>query len=134
MSFQKSKLRNFIDCKIIMFKLQKHGFSNPFSRPFLGCNLIFLEFSIKMCLLLSLYDLIISMRSELNTYQKMKIKKKLDFYTSIRSISRSGDVMKRKTELLTNFIWKVKTVDPNDGNVAERNPKSMQFFFLCMQL
>jgi hypothetical protein len=38
--------------------------------------------------------------------------------------------MKRKTELLTNFIWKVKTVDPNDGNVAERNPKSMQFFFL----
>jgi hypothetical protein len=39
-------------------------------------------------------------------------------------------MMKRKTELLTNFKWKVKTVDPDDGNVVERNPKSMQFFFL----
>jgi hypothetical protein len=27
---QKSKMRNFTNCKITMFKLQKHGFSNPF--------------------------------------------------------------------------------------------------------
>jgi hypothetical protein len=53
---QKSIMRNFTDCKIIMFKHQKQGFSNPF----LGLNFIFLEFSIKMCLLLSLCDLITS--------------------------------------------------------------------------
>jgi hypothetical protein len=29
MSSQKSILRNFTNCKIIMFKLQKHGFLNP---------------------------------------------------------------------------------------------------------
>jgi hypothetical protein len=29
MSSQKSIMRNFTNCKIIMFKLQKHGFSNP---------------------------------------------------------------------------------------------------------
>jgi hypothetical protein len=29
MSSQKSILRIFTNCKIIMFKLQKHGFSNP---------------------------------------------------------------------------------------------------------
>jgi hypothetical protein len=34
--------------------------------------------------------------------------------------------MKGKTELLMNF----KNVDPNHGNVAKRNSKSMQFFFL----
>jgi hypothetical protein len=28
MSSQKSIMRNFTDCKIIMFKLQKNGFSN----------------------------------------------------------------------------------------------------------
>jgi hypothetical protein len=28
MSSQKSIMRNFSDCKIIIFKLQKHGFSN----------------------------------------------------------------------------------------------------------
>jgi hypothetical protein len=33
----------------------------------------------------------------------MKSKKKLDFYTSKKSISRSGYVMKGKMELLTNF-------------------------------
>jgi hypothetical protein len=49
-------MRNFTNCKIIMFKLQKHGFSNPF----LGWNFIFLEFLIKMCLLLSLWNIIIS--------------------------------------------------------------------------
>jgi hypothetical protein len=29
MSSQKSIMRNFTNCKIIMFKLQKHGFKNP---------------------------------------------------------------------------------------------------------
>jgi hypothetical protein len=38
--------------------------------------------------------------------------------------------MKGKMELLTNFKWIFKNVDPNSGNVAERNSKSMQFFFL----
>jgi hypothetical protein len=30
MSSQKSIMRNFSNCKIIMFKLQEHGFSNIF--------------------------------------------------------------------------------------------------------
>jgi hypothetical protein len=30
MSSQKSMMRNVTNCKIIMFKLQKHVFSNPF--------------------------------------------------------------------------------------------------------
>jgi hypothetical protein len=38
--------------------------------------------------------------------------------------------MKGKTELLTNFKWNLKNVNPKSGNVAERNVKSMQFFFL----
>jgi hypothetical protein len=38
--------------------------------------------------------------------------------------------MKGKTKLLTNFKWNFKNVDPNNGNVVERNPKSMQFSFL----
>jgi hypothetical protein len=33
----------------------------------------------------------------------MKNKNKLDFYTSKKSISRNGYVMKEKTEFLTNF-------------------------------
>jgi hypothetical protein len=66
MSSQKSIMRNFTNCKIKMFKLQKQGFSNPF----LGWNFIFLDFSIKMCLLLSLCDLKVSQRSELNIQQK----------------------------------------------------------------
>jgi hypothetical protein len=37
--------------------------------------------------------------------------------------------MKGKTELLTNFM-DLKKVHPNSGNVAKRNSKSMQFFFL----
>jgi hypothetical protein len=41
--------------------------------------------------------------------------KKNYFYTSNRSISRSGYVM--------------KNVDSNGGTVAKRNPKSMKFFF-----
>jgi hypothetical protein len=38
-----------------------------------------------------------------NTHQKMKNFKKLDFYTSKKLISRDGYVMKGKMELLTNF-------------------------------
>jgi hypothetical protein len=38
--------------------------------------------------------------------------------------------MKGKIELLINFKWNLKNVDPTGGNVAKRNPKSMQFFFL----
>jgi hypothetical protein len=38
-----------------------------------------------------------------NTHQKIKNKKKLDFYTSIKSINKNGYVMKGKSELLTNF-------------------------------
>jgi translation initiation factor 2 beta subunit (eIF-2beta)/eIF-5 len=36
---------------------------------------------------------------------KIKKLKKLDFYTSRKSISRNGYVMKGKSELLTNFKW-----------------------------
>jgi hypothetical protein len=56
--------------------------------------------------------------------------KKLDSYTSIRSISGSAYVIKAERELLTNFKWNLKNVKPNDGNVADRNAKSMEFFFL----
>jgi hypothetical protein len=38
--------------------------------------------------------------------------------------------MKGKTKLLTYFQMDFKNVDPNGGNVAKRNSKSMQFFFL----
>jgi hypothetical protein len=39
--------------------------------------------------------------------------------------------MKGKMELLTNDVQiDFKNVNPNSGNVAERNSKSMQFFFL----
>jgi hypothetical protein len=39
-------------------------------------------------------------------------------------------VIKGKMELLTNFKWILKISIPNGGNVAKRNSKSMQFFFL----
>ena len=35
----------------------------------------------------------------------MKNKKKVDFYSSKKSIGRSGYVMKGKTKLLTHFKW-----------------------------
>jgi hypothetical protein len=41
-----------------------------------------------------------------------KKKKKLDFYTSKRSIGRSGYVMKGKKKLLTNFKWILKMSIP----------------------
>jgi hypothetical protein len=34
-------------------------------------------------------------------------------------------VMKGKKELLTNFKWNFKNIDPNGGNVAKRNAKSI---------
>jgi hypothetical protein len=49
----------------------------------------------------------------LRTHEKIKIKKKLDFYISKKSISRNGYVMKGKTELLTNFKMDLKNVDSN---------------------
>jgi hypothetical protein len=61
-----------------------------------------------------------------NTHQKMKNEKKLDFYTSKKSISRNGYVMKGKKELLTNFNF---FFIPTVKNVAKRNSNSMQFFF-----
>jgi hypothetical protein len=42
----------------------------------------------------------------------MKNNKKLDFYTSKKSISRNGYVMKGKTELLMNFKWILKILIP----------------------
>jgi hypothetical protein len=56
--------------------------------------------------------------------------KKLDSYTSIRSISGSAYVIKVNKELLTNFKINFKNVNPNSGNVAERNAKSTEFSFL----
>ena len=76
-----------------------------------------------MCLLLSLSDLITSLKSEWKTHVFFLNYKKLDFYTSIRSISRNVYVIKAKRELLKN-------INPNNGNVAERNAKSMEFLFL----
>jgi hypothetical protein len=38
--------------------------------------------------------------------------------------------MKGKKEFLTNFKLNFKNVNPNGGNVVERNAKFMQFFFL----
>jgi hypothetical protein len=71
-------MRNFIDCKIIMFKLQNQNFPK------------------KMYLLLSLCDLITTLKSEWKTLFFFLNYKKLDFYTSIRSISRSVYVIKAK--------------------------------------
>jgi hypothetical protein len=52
----------------------------------------------------------------------MKNEKKLDFYTSKRSISRNGYVMKGKTELLMNFKWIKKISIPT----VEMLPKEIQ--------
>jgi hypothetical protein len=38
--------------------------------------------------------------------------------------------MKGEKELLKKFKWNLKNVDPNGGNVVERNAKSMKFIFL----
>jgi hypothetical protein len=58
--------------------------------------------------------------------KKTKNKKKLDFHTSKKSISRNG-YDERKNGIANEFQF---FFDPNDGNVSERNSKSTQFFFL----
>jgi hypothetical protein len=37
--------------------------------------------------------------------------------------------MKRKTEFANKFQMDLKSINPNNGNVAERNSKFMQFLF-----
>jgi hypothetical protein len=98
MSSQKSTMRNFTNCKIIMFKLQKHGFLNLV----LGWNFNLLEFSIKMSLFLAGAPWGYLREARWIFIKKFK---KLDFYASKKSISRNGYVMKGKTELLTNFSF-----------------------------
>jgi hypothetical protein len=52
----------------------------------------------------------------------MKIKLKIDFYTSKKSISRNGCVMKGKNGIANEFHF---FFDPNSRNVLERNSRSM---------
>jgi hypothetical protein len=52
-----------------------------------------------------------------NIHLKMKNLKILDFYTSKKSISRNGYVMKGKTELLTNFNV---FFNPNSGKCCRK--------------
>jgi hypothetical protein len=55
----------------------------------------------------------------------MKIKLKIDFYTSKKSkksISRNGCVMKGKNGIANEFHF---FFDPNSRNVPERNSRSM---------
>jgi hypothetical protein len=51
--------------------------------------------------------------------------KKLDSYTSVRSISRSAYVIKARKEVLTNFKWNFKNINPNGGNLF---PQILLFF------
>jgi hypothetical protein len=55
------------------------------------------------------------------------MKKKLDFYTSKKSISRNGYVMKEKMELLMNFNF---FIIPTVEMLPKENSIFMQFFFL----
>jgi translation initiation factor 2 beta subunit (eIF-2beta)/eIF-5 len=57
-------------------------------------------------------DNILEKRVEISSKNEKKKKKKLDFYTLKKSISRNGYVMKGKTELLTNFKWIFKISIP----------------------
>jgi hypothetical protein len=40
------------------------------------------------------------------------------------------DMWWKKNGIANKFQMDLKNIDPNSGNVAERNSKSMQFFFL----
>jgi hypothetical protein len=60
----------------------------------------------------------------------MKKIKKLDSYTSKRSISRSGYVMKGKTELLTNFKWIKKMLIPTMEMFQKKIQSLCNFSFL----
>jgi hypothetical protein len=89
-----------------MLKLQKKRVLNPV----LARNFNLLELSMKVWLLLSLWDFIISLRLELRTHEKIKNKKKLDLDTFFIIKNYYEDVMKGITELLRYFnnikkIW-----------------------------
>jgi hypothetical protein len=60
----------------------------------------------------------------------MKNLKRLDFYTSKRSISRSGYVMKGKMELLTNFKWILKMLIPMVEMLQKEIQSLCNFSFL----
>jgi hypothetical protein len=60
----------------------------------------------------------------------MKIKKKLDFYISKKSISRNGYVMKGKTKLLTNFKWILKMSIPMVEMLKKEIQSLCNFSFL----
>jgi hypothetical protein len=47
-----------------------------------------------------------------------------------KEISRSGFVMKEKNGIANKFQMDLKNANPNGGDVAERNSKSMRFSFL----
>jgi hypothetical protein len=55
---------------------------------------------------------------------------KLDFYTSKRSISRNGHVMKGKTELLMNFKWIYKMLIPMVEMLLKEIQSLCNFSFL----
>jgi hypothetical protein len=60
----------------------------------------------------------------------MKNKIKIDFHTSKRLISRSGHVMKGKTELLTNFKWIKKMSIPTMEMLQKEIQSLCNLFFL----
>jgi hypothetical protein len=66
----------------------------------------------------------------LNTHQKIKKLKKLDFYTSKRSISRSRYVMKGKMKLLMNFKWIFKILIPTMEMLQKEIQSLCNFSFL----
>jgi hypothetical protein len=61
--------------------------------------------------------------------KKLKIKK-IDFYTSKKSINRNGYVMKGKMELLMNFKWILKRSIPMVGVMQEEIQSLCNFSFL----
>jgi hypothetical protein len=125
MCSQKSIMRNFTNCKIIMFKLQKHGFL----KPVLGWNFIFLEFSIKMCLLLR--EVLVHLENILEKwgeYSPKNEKLKKTWFLYFKKINKYEWVCdERKNGIANKFQF---FFNPNGGNVAERNSKSMQFSLL----
>jgi hypothetical protein len=65
-----------------------------------------------------------------NIHQKLKKFKKLDFYTSKKSISRNGYVMKGKTKFLTNFKWILKMPIPTVEMLQKEIQSLCNFTFL----
>jgi hypothetical protein len=66
----------------------------------------------------------------LRTHEKIKKLKILDFYTSKKSISRNGYVMKGKMELLTNFKWIFKMSIPTLEMLQKEIQSLCSFFSL----